>query len=66
MQIRGYTAQDAWKTFVESYAPIVYRYCVVWGLQHSDAADVTQDVLMKVQRFEYDRPAAGFEDGWQR
>ncbi len=63
LQIRDGTAQDAWRIFVETYTPIVYRYCRIRALQDSDAADVTQEVLAKVQRFEYD-PARGKFRGW--
>ena len=59
--------EDAWGTFVEVYAPLLYRYCLRRGLQSSDAADVAQDVLLQVARsvrtFEY-RPEVGRFRDW--
>jgi RNA polymerase sigma-70 factor (ECF subfamily) len=48
----------AWQAFVEQYGPKLLVWCQQWGLQDSDARDVTQDVLVKLVRrlahFEYD------------
>jgi RNA polymerase sigma-70 factor (ECF subfamily) len=67
VRIRDAKDDDAWSSFVEIYAPVVYRYCRRKGLQHSDAADVTQDVLGQVARsatqFEY-RPEQGRFRDW--
>jgi RNA polymerase sigma-70 factor (ECF subfamily) len=41
---------DAWRIFVETYTPLVYAYCRRRGLQASDVADVTQDVMAQVLR----------------
>jgi RNA polymerase sigma-70 factor (ECF subfamily) len=50
--------QAAWSAFVDRYGPRIYAWCRQWGLQESDAQDVTQDVLMqlldKLRRFQYD------------
>ena len=58
----------AWEEFVEQYGPRVYQWCRRWGLQHSDAEDVAQIVLLEIARqmshFEYD-PARSFR-GWLR
>jgi RNA polymerase sigma-70 factor (ECF subfamily) len=40
--------KEAWRQFVEVYAPLVYRYARGRGLQDADAADVTQEVLRAV------------------
>lgn len=39
---------EAWRQFVELYAPAVFRMCRRRGLQDADAADVTQEVLRAV------------------
>ena len=51
--------QAAWNDFVARYQPTILDWCRGWGLQESDAQDVTQDVLLKLSRsmatFVYDR-----------
>jgi RNA polymerase sigma-70 factor (ECF subfamily) len=39
---------EAWSRFVHLYGPLIYRWVRRSGLQSSDAADVTQDVLLSV------------------
>jgi RNA polymerase sigma factor (sigma-70 family) len=60
--------QDAWNEFVGRYEPKILQWCRGWGLQESDARDVTQDVLLKLHRllarFAYD-PSRSFR-GWLR
>jgi len=55
--------QAAWSQFVARYGPKILRWCRAWGLQDSDAEDVTQDVLVKLHgvmaRFVYD-PSKSF------
>lgn len=50
--------QEAWRQFVELYAPLVYGFGRRRGLQDADAADLTQEVLRAVAgargRLEYD------------
>jgi RNA polymerase sigma factor (sigma-70 family) len=62
------TDQAAWNQFVARYEPKILQWCRRWGLQESDARDVTQDVLLKLQRllakFAYD-PSRSFR-GWLR
>jgi RNA polymerase sigma factor (sigma-70 family) len=62
------TDQAAWIEFVARYEPKILQWCRAWGLQESDARDVTQDVLLKLQRllakFAYD-PSRSFR-GWLR
>lgn len=52
---------------MDVYSSLVYEYCRSSNLQSSDAADVTQNVLLRVaksiQRFEYD-PAKGLFRDW--
>lgn len=49
----------AWDHFVERYSPKIYGWCCKWGLQDSDACDITQNVLMglveSLRTFVYDR-----------
>lgn len=55
---------EAWNRFVHLYGPLIYRWIRRAGLQSSDAADVTQDVLMSVSkdlvRFDPNRPDVRF------
>jgi RNA polymerase sigma factor (sigma-70 family) len=55
--------QAAWSEFVARYGPSILRWCRGWGLQESDAQDVAQDVLLKLNvrmsRFVYD-PSGSF------
>jgi RNA polymerase sigma factor (sigma-70 family) len=55
--------QAAWNHFVVRYQPRILSWCRGWGLQESDADDVTQAVLLKLSRsmatFVYD-PARSF------
>jgi RNA polymerase sigma-70 factor (ECF subfamily) len=59
--------QEAWRQFVQLYAPVVYGFARKRGLQDADAADVMQDVLRSVAgaaaRLNYD-PARGSFRGW--
>src|SRR5262245_2398768 len=58
--------QAAWDVFVERYGRHIYRWCRQWKLQHADAEDVTQDILVQLARklraFAYD-PSRSFR-GW--
>lgn len=59
--LRLHTApsQEDWKTLVDLYTPVVYRFCRRHGLQDADALDVVQNVFMRTHRamrtFQYDR-----------
>jgi RNA polymerase sigma-70 factor (ECF subfamily) len=50
--------QAAWSDFVARYGPKILQWCRGWRLQESDAQDVTQNVLLKLNslmaRFVYD------------
>jgi RNA polymerase sigma-70 factor (ECF subfamily) len=67
LRIRDPQDAEAWQTFVEMYTPLIYGYCRHHGLQEADAADVTQEVLVKVAgaigTFEY-RPERGRFRDW--
>ncbi len=58
---------EAWQRFVHLYGPLIYRWIRRSGLQPTDAADVTQDVLMSVSKdlatFDPTRADAKFR-GW--
>jgi RNA polymerase sigma factor (sigma-70 family) len=60
--------QSAWNEFVARYRPLVLDWCRGWRLQESDAEDVTQAVLLKLNRlmqtFVYD--ASGSFRAWLR
>jgi RNA polymerase sigma factor (sigma-70 family) len=66
-RLRSPTDAEAWRTFVDLYLPLVFRYCRKRGLQDADARDVTQQVLANVHRaietFEYD-PRKGKFRNW--
>jgi RNA polymerase sigma-70 factor (ECF subfamily) len=65
--IRDPKDRVAWGEFVRLYAPLVHAYGRRRGLQDSDAADLTQEVLRCLARsapgFRYD-PARGSFRGW--
>src|SRR5262245_13577557 len=67
VRIRDGRDQEAWRQFVQVYAPVVYGFARKRGLQDADAADVMQDVLRSVagaaSRLSYD-PARGSFRGW--
>jgi RNA polymerase sigma-70 factor (ECF subfamily) len=69
VRIRRTTDSAAWSQFVRIYSPLIYRYCRRCGLQDSDAADITQNVMHTVMRtigtFEYDAARGRFR-GWLR
>jgi RNA polymerase sigma-70 factor (ECF subfamily) len=54
----GVQDQAAWSEFVDRYGRKIYGWCLRWRLQHADAQDVTQIVLLKLAQrmkdFTYD------------
>ncbi len=48
IRLRERAEPEAWDDFVRIYAPVVYGFARRKGLQDSDAADVTQEVLRSV------------------
>src|ERR1700687_3372875 len=67
VRLRDAADADAWRQFVQLYAPLVYRYARNHRLQDADAADLTQEVLRAVHRgietLEY-APQLGSFRGW--
>jgi RNA polymerase sigma-70 factor (ECF subfamily) len=67
LRLRDAQDGDAWREFVDLYAPLVYGYARKQGLQDADAADLCQDVLRAVAgavgRLEYD-PRRGAFRNW--
>jgi RNA polymerase sigma-70 factor (ECF subfamily) len=66
LRLRDPQDGEAWQTFVDVYAPLVYGYCRRRGLQEADASDVTQEVLSHVAHgipgFTYDPARGRFRD----
>ncbi len=66
LRLRDAADGDAWRVFVDTYAPLLYRWCRRQGLQDADAADVSQEALLQVvrciQRFEYQPERGRFRD----
>lgn len=66
VRLRDHSDSQAWAEFVDVYSPLIYNYCRWRELQSSDAADVTQEVLLRVAKairnFEYDRTKGLFRD----
>lgn len=67
LRIRDYQDHEAWRQFVELYAPLVYQYGRRRGLQEADASDLAQIVFQEVAggigRLDYD-PRRGTFRGW--
>lgn len=66
LRLRNPSDEGAWKSFLDVYSPLIYNFCRRRNLQPNDAADVTQEVLLRVskaiRRFEYDRKLGLFRD----
>lgn len=51
---------QAWSEFAAIYQPVIFRLAIAKGLQHADAADLTQEVLTRVAgAIDTFRPTAG-------
>ena len=48
LQVRDPADRDAWERFEQIYRPIIFRIARAKGLQHSDALDLVQQVLLSV------------------
>jgi RNA polymerase sigma-70 factor (ECF subfamily) len=48
-QLRRPDHPDAWPRFVRLYTPLLLHWAAAHGLQDADAADVAQDVLLKLR-----------------
>jgi RNA polymerase sigma-70 factor (ECF subfamily) len=42
--------QEAWREFASLYEPLIYRLAARKGLQHADAQDLMQDVLVAISK----------------
>jgi RNA polymerase sigma-70 factor (ECF subfamily) len=66
IRLRDPLDAEAWRTFVDLYAPLVYRYGRRRALQDADAADLTQEVMGEVARgiraFRYQPERGRFRD----
>jgi RNA polymerase sigma-70 factor (ECF subfamily) len=49
-QLRDADNFDAWESFARLYRPVVYRLARARGLQHADADDLSQQVMLSVAR----------------
>ena len=67
LRVRDPLDGDAWRQFLELYAPLVYQFGRRRGLQDADAADLAQTVFAALardlRRFDYD-PQRGSFRGW--
>jgi RNA polymerase sigma factor (sigma-70 family) len=67
VRIRDGQDREAWRQFVQVYAPVVYGFARKRGLQDADAADLMQEVLRSVAaavgRLDYDAARGSFR-GW--
>jgi RNA polymerase sigma-70 factor, ECF subfamily len=67
VRVRNLADAGSWRDFVECYGPRVFEWCRQLGLQEADAADATQQVLLKLvdqlQGFDYD-PGKGRFRSW--
>lgn len=59
---------QAWRSFTNLYAPLIYHWCQRSGLQPSDAADVGQEVFRAVHSAigGFRRQGSGSFRGWLR
>ncbi|MEM1068113.1 MAG: sigma-70 family RNA polymerase sigma factor [Planctomycetota bacterium] len=48
IQVRDPSDREAWERFEQVYRPVIFRIARAKGLQHSDALDLVQQVLMSV------------------
>lgn len=56
IRLRDRADDEAWSEFTEIYRPVIYRLACRKGLQHADADDLVQQVLVAVARV---------IDGWE-
>lgn len=66
LRLRDSTDKESWRIFVEVYGPLIRGYCRHRGLQEADAADASQEVLIRIAkaigRFEYQPERGRFRD----
>ncbi len=66
LRLRNSDDKSAWVEFVQVYGPMVFGYCRIRKLQESDAADVSQEVMIRLAKsmaeFEYKPELGRFRD----
>ena len=64
LRLRDREDVDSWREFTAIYEPVIYRVACRRGLQHADALELVQRVLLavarSVDRFQPDRKTAKF------
>ena len=67
VRLRDPADAEAWRTFIDVYAPTVFAFARRNGLQAADASDITQEVCRNVssamRSFQYDADRGRFR-GW--
>src|SRR6478672_2130057 len=67
VRLRDPADAEAWRTFIDVYAPAVFAFAKRNGLQAADASDITQEVCRNVSNamrsFQYDADRGRFR-GW--
>ena len=63
LRLRDRDDHDAWGDFVVDYGPMLYRFVRSRGLQDADAADLVQEVLLRVRKGLASYVPGSF-DGW--
>ena len=48
LQVQDPSNRDAWEMFAQIYRPVIFRIARARGLQHADALDLSQQVLIAV------------------
>lgn len=48
LQVKNPANREAWERFVKIYRPVIFRTALARGMQHADAHDLAQQVLMSV------------------
>ena len=48
LRVKNPDNREAWEQFVKIYRPVIFRTALARGLQHADAHDLAQQVLMSV------------------
>ncbi|MDP6718760.1 MAG: sigma-70 family RNA polymerase sigma factor [Pirellulaceae bacterium] len=69
IRIRHASDTQAWSTFHDLYAPLLYRFARARGLSHEDAEEVRatcyEAIVRQIPHFEYDKSKGGFK-AWLR
>jgi len=69
IRIKDPSADEAWSEFHDLYAPLIYRYARMRGLNADDADDVRSEcykaIVQQIKTFDYDAAKGGFK-AWLR